>query len=1372
MIHHKEIKLYDSRSRVNKKTKTNKLGTTVMSKLHPPEQLSFHDTATLAERWRMWAQEMRLYLNLSMKKDDDKDKCSAFLYIIGRTGREIYNTWSLTEEEQNNLEILFERFAKYCKPKQNITLDRYKFNCRVQLENESLDEFFTDLKKMAKNCQYGTLEEEMIRDRIVVGIQNQIVKERLLREPDLTLDQAITICRADEQSKKGISLMTAESETVHLIKKNMNFRAKKGESSMPKGHKTHRQRFNRSTQVKQAPASQFNCFRCGYTHEPKACPAFGKTCQTCKKQNHFAKMCKSKTADKRVFEINENSSNPDIDLDEEHYPANETKTKFFIGTVNSVNEIKKDNDWSTVLNCRGQNLTVKLDTGAQSNVMSQAIAKKLNVLIKPTKAKLTAYSGDSIDVIGETIIPCFHKEQKYDLQFIIAASSQAQTILGLKSCEDMNLIQRMCMVDKEQDDLSNLIEEFSDTFGELGCVNYKYHMKIDESIAPTVASARRIPISSRKKIQQELERMERLEVIQKVDEPTEWVNPMIVVEKPNGDLRICMDPQQLNQAILREHYQLPTLEEITLEMKGAKYFTKLDASSGFWQIPLDEYSSRLCTFATPFGRYRFLRLPFGIKSAPEVFQKIIHRYFGNIEGVVSYEDDLCIWSTSKEEHLKRLKEVFRRARECGLKFNKSKCELAKTEMRYLGHILSEDGIQADPSKILAIKNMPRPENKHDLMRFLGMVTYLTKFIPRMSEKTAPLRQLLEKDAAWIWETRHDEAFQLLKTTLTTSPVLAYFDVDKPVVVSADASKDGLGAVLLQNDKPIAYASRSLTSAERNYAMIEKETLAIVFAMEKFHQYAYGRKVLVETDHQPIVSIHKKAYDKCPARIQRFLLRLQRYDIQMSYKRGKDQVLSDTLSRATLEEEGCSEIPEEEIETFVSSVVANLPALPTKLEELKHKQNLDEDCQLLFRLVKNGWPDHVKQIPKTIRPFYTFREEITEHHGLLLKGKQIIIPFEMRQEMLTRVHEGHLGIEMSKQRARENIFWPGMYKDIEKLISQCGTCLRYRKVQQKEPILCHQVPDRPFQKVAADLFNFGGESYLLVVDYTTKFFEIALLNDTTSPTVISHMKAIFARHGIPLELITDNGPQFVAKPFADFTKHWQITHQTSSPLYPKSNGFVERTVQIVKNLLKKAKNDNADPYLAVLNFRTTDKTYQPSPAKMLMGRKLRTLLPSIPPATVTTQSNIAKQQENQSRYYNQHAKPLAPLQEGEYVRQRNQLTKTWEPAKIVQQCGPRSYEVQTKDGFYRRNRHHLLKTNESNANVQSDNIDGPCTSPSSSHMRTNENVAESLDFPHPHQEVYEHTPDGGDDRSPLEHNTDKHYITRSGRTVRKPTKYTL
>ena len=426
-----------------------------------------------------------------------------------------------------------------------------------------------------------------------------------------------------------------------------------------------------------------------------------------------------------------------------------------------------------------------------------------------------------------------------------------------------------------------LIQQHPKVFGPgVGLLEGKYHISIDSAYPPVQHSPRRIPVAIQDQLKCTLEDLTRQNIIQPVTEPTPWISSMVIITKKNGTLRICLDPKDLNSAIRREHYPLPTIEEVATRLHGAKLFTSLDVRSGFWHIALDEPSSFLTTFHTPFGRYRWKRMPFGICSAPEIFQRRMHEMIEGLQGVEVVADDFVIvgrgetTNEAMKDHDTNLGALLHRCAEKGVKLNPDKIKLRMKEVPFIGHVATSEGLCVDPSKVAAIMEMPLPTNIAAVQRLLGLAQYLSKFLPHLSQITKPLRVLTQKDTEWLWESAQQQAFDDLKKAVSCTPVLRYYNVKEAVTLQCDASQSGLGAALLQAGQPVAYASRALTSTESWYAQIEKELLAIVFACEHFEAYIYGREVVhIETDHKPLEMIVLKPLDKAPKRLQRMLLRL-------------------------------------------------------------------------------------------------------------------------------------------------------------------------------------------------------------------------------------------------------------------------------------------------------------------------------------------------------------------------------------------------------------------------------------------------------------------------------------------------------------------
>ena len=566
----------------------------------------------------------------------------------------------------------------------------------------------------------------------------------------------------------------------------------------------------------------------------------------------------------------------------------------------------------------------------------------------------------------------------------------------------------------------------------------------------------------------------------------------------------------------------------------------------------------------------------------------------------------------------------------------------------------------------------------------------------------PIRSLVHADVVWQWTHEHEEAFSKLKEAISKTPVLRYFDSNEETTLQCDASSTGLGATLLQRGQPVAYASRALTPTEQHYAQIEKELLAVVFGMERFNQYTYGRKVFVESDHKPLEIIHKKPLISAPKRLQRMFLRLQKYDLEINYKPGKEMFVADALSRAHPKRQTKEQCTEEVFEVFEEiNMVEYLPISQARM--LKIQQTTDRTHDLLKHTILSGWPQKKESTPAEVHPYFHVRDELSVQDGIVFRGARCVIPKALRAEVMAKLHQSHIGAEGCLRRARECVYWPSMNSEIKDLISKCETCRTYEVAQQKETLVSPEIPNRPWSVVGVDLFQspVSDDQYLITVDYYSNFFEIDRLEDTRSAAVISKLKQHFARHGIPDKVISDNGPQFISQQFNNFKLKWEFDHRTSSPGYPKSNGKAENAVKSAKQLMKKAKHSGQDPWLAVLDFRNTpSQGIGESPCQRLMNRRTKTLMPLKetllkPRGTKDHIEKMKKEKDRQAGYYNRTAKDLQELQPGDIVRVKptQARDKEWKKGTIVTKEGQRSYTVQTRDGTYRRNRSHLKNTRE-------------------------------------------------------------------------------
>ena len=414
-----------------------------------------------------------------------------------------------------------------------------------------------------------------------------------------------------------------------------------------------------------------------------------------------------------------------------------------------------------------------------------------------------------------------------------------------------------------------------------------------------------------------------------------------------------------------------------------------------------------------------------------------------LSGNVCLIDDILVYGKTKEEHDKCLHKVLQRLQEAGVTLNLEKCQFTWSRVNFLGHIIDAAGIRPDPDKVIAIQKVQEPANVGDVRCFMGMTIQMSKFSPNLADMTQPLRELLIKGNQCMWGEPQQRALTRIKEALIRSPLLALFDPYLETVVSADASSYGLGAVLLQKQqsgerKPVAYISRSMTPTELRYAQIEKEALAFTWACERLADYLIGLNFHVETDHKPLVPLFSKHLEELPIRVQRFRLRMMRFQFTISHVPGKDLIVADTLSRAPSADPTTDEQSlQQEATAYVSAMMQSLPATE-RLLEIQELQAEDVIFQKITEYCQSGWPDK-RTADAGVIPYYPIAAELSVENGLLMRGCRIVIPPPLRKEMLARIHTGHQGIVKCRERARQSVWWPGMSGELEELVKNCPEC---------------------------------------------------------------------------------------------------------------------------------------------------------------------------------------------------------------------------------------------------------------------------------------------------------------------------------------------
>ncbi|KAL8607946.1 hypothetical protein ACOMHN_005501 [Nucella lapillus] len=978
------------------------------------------------------------------------DKPAQYTYImlwLGTEGLRLFNTWGLTEEELQDPKNIWDKFAQL-EPADNFRIHRLELQRLSQRQGESVEDFLIRLKEKALRCRYGdtTSREERILKQLIAGTNIAKVQRELLAKDDkLTLQQAVEIAKtykATEQHMKQLQELHTPSSSVDAVSK--------------------------TPQPSHKP-----CGNCGGTHAPRQCPALGTTCSGCGKPNHWKRVCRSTANGQRHagFTGRQQFSRGGHRNGYGHQQG----AQRFRGNVHEISQSDELNLETLVFDSISKHqqsatdnrdelyahldmqyhqpasLKVKVDTGAQGNILPLRIFRQMfpeeldkngfpkSGSTKPRPTVLQAYNGTPIQQHGVRPIICRYGSSEWHYAEFFVAESDGPAILGLPSSRELRLVTIHCSVNTKTgtpsmkkpptiQDANDLQKLYPDSFKGIGHFPGELHITLQEGARPVIQPPRKYPVQLLDEIKAELEKMENLDVITPVTEPTDWVNALAFSRKQSGGLRVCLDPRALNKCIKRTHHKTPTLEEITNRLSGSTVFSKLDAKHGYWSIELDHESSLLTTFNSPCGRYRFKRLPFGLNLAQDAFQQCMDSILSQCPGTIGITDDIIVHGKNTEEHNRNLRHLMKVAEKSGLVFNAEKCSIKTPKIKFFGMIYDAEGVHPDPEKCDEIQAVPAPQNVTEVQQFLSIIQYLSPFIPNLSDQTAPLRALTKKDAHFEWNNSLQQAFDRVKSTVCKDMSLQYFNVNKPSVIQVDASKTGLGAALLQDGKPIAFASKALTDSEQRYANIERELLAVVFGCERFHTYVFGKEFVVETDHKPLEQIHKKSLASTSPRLQRMMLRLQQYDIQIQYRPGREMTLADSLSRLNPR-------PDESIS--LEQAVYAVQFSTSRLEELQQKTDADSELSKLKDVIIEGWPDNAKELPKNLRDYWSCRDEMSVQDGLVMKGERIVVPQAMQRYILQNIHAGHQGSEKCKLRAKTCVFWRGISADIDATVRYCN-----------------------------------------------------------------------------------------------------------------------------------------------------------------------------------------------------------------------------------------------------------------------------------------------------------------------------------------------
>ncbi len=1216
------------------------------------------------ENWESYTERFEQYVEANEVADERKVSC--FLATIGpKTYSLLKNLCAPDKPKDKTYNALVTVLTGHLSPKPSEIAERFRFHKRDQRPNETVNEFVAELRRLAMNCDFGTTLGKSLRDRFVCGLRAEHIQKRLLTETNLTLDNAVKIAVAMETAgRDAMELQNKRMEPVNKISTASSKWSEKKQQSKQQGKVT--------------------CFRCGGKHKADQCSYSSTKCRYCSKQGHIEKVCFKKKRDKTA-------AKGTVHYVEEEGDDTESTLYHFTTFAPAVHHIAQEPILVTPT-IAGKAIPMEVDTGSAVSLISQSTLDRYlgsdHYKLQPTRVKLKTYSGEQIRPLGNLTVDVTYNGQSATMDLLVV-QQEGPTLLGrdwlqtlrLNWQEIKHLRGTVTTTDTEQK-VKELLQRyktvFQDDLGKLKGTTGS--LQLQDDACPKFKKARQVPYALRPQVEKELQRLQSTGVISPV-EFSDWATPVVPVVKPNGNVRLCGDYKvTLNPALKVDQYPLPRIDDIFASLSGGQKFTKIDLKQAYTQMEMDERSKELLTINTHKGLYRYNRLSYGIASAPAIWQKAMDQVLVNVNDTQCILDDMIITGPDDEAHLRNLETVFQRLEENGLKANLDKCEFFQESITYCGHKISKDGLHKTTDKVEAVLEAPRPENDTQLRSFLGMVNYYHRFLRNLSTVVGPLNDMLQSGKNWSWTKTCEEAFNQVKGLMASEQVLCHYDPALPLRLASDASPYGIGAVLSHvfpdgTERPVAFASRSLSKSEKRYSQIDKEALGIFWSVQKFHTYLYGRKFTLVTDHKPLVSIFhpsKALPAMTTARLQRYAIFLSGHTYDIVYRNTNCHGNADALSRLPLAitPDDTDTDPEE---VFYTTQVSHLPVTSNQIQRETRRDPL---LSQVLDLVLHGvvFPQN-----EELQHYRNRQYELTCHQGCLMWGNRVVVPLTLQDEVLAQLHESHPGIVRMKALARSYVWWPGLDADIEKLARRCTSCQQFVSVPTAAPIHPWDFPPNPWERLHVDFAGpFQGQMYFILVDAHSKWPEVIKMSTTTASATVTVLRSIFARFGVPTQLVSDNGPQFIADEFKDFLRNNGIKHITSAPYHPRTNGLAERFVQSFKTAMKKeGKPQGQQLQQFLLTYRTTPhRTTGETPAKLLMGRNLRTRLDLIKPKL---ENKVQGAQDAMMRA--KHAgNSMREFSVGQPVLARDYRgQRPWITGMIKEKTGPLSYTVETEEG---------------------------------------------------------------------------------------------
>jgi transposase InsO family protein len=893
--------------------------------------------------------------------------------------------------------------------------------------------------------------------------------------------------------------------------------------------------------------ANYICYSCNKRGHLRAkCRFQNAKCECCGKTGHISSACNLKNS-KPVSAVLTESNDTTYDI------------KFDSSYVQCNNLLKTGSMIYKTLLVDGKPITFLIDTGSPVTIIPRHLLSSDKV-IQRTESNIKCYNGSKLPSMGTTNVTLTHNDKSVVIEVLVIQGTN-MPLLGCNAIDQFSLITVAPIICNES---RGIMAEI------IPKANF-------ENVMFPKYKPRSLPFSLKQKVEEDIADKVKNNILVPVEKPL-MACPIVPVSKANGAVRICGDYSvTANKYIDAEQYVLPTLEELSTAMVNCTVFSKLDLKNAYLQLPLSPDSQKFTTISTTMGFFNFTKLPFGISSAPRIFQQFIDKII-QIDTVKAYQDDILIGGYTEADHNLKLQQVVDILVSHNLTINKEKSEIGLKCVHFLGFLLDARGLHPDPQRLMELKNIRSPSNRKELKSIIGTLQFYSRFNKSFSSTASPLFKLLSPKVNFHWTSLEEKALRLIINSVDFSSYLVFYDVSKPLYLSTDASLHGLGAVLSHDPSKreiIHCASRVLTTAEKKYSNIEKEALAVIFGVKKFHQYLAGRHFTIQSDHAPLRFIfdsQKPINDRISSRLQRWCLILKAYNFSIVNIKGEEMFLPDFLSRV-------HQLPNSVEDELEISFILQEDEIPLFKEIQQHSQF--SEIAKIVRYVQKGWPIHVH---KKLLPYTRDKYEYTVHNSCLYRGMRVVVPSSLRSKILCLFHEFHPGMAKMRQIMRQFVWWPGMDLDVQKFVNSCETCASNQSSRTNWQLTSWPDCTKFFERLSIDICFYNNKQYLVIVDGFSNFIDVHQLSSLTTSQVVLALRKTFRYFGLPDTLVCDNGSQFLSKEFKEFLHLNSIKLVLTPPYHSQSNGKVERAIRTLKMFLNKnTDNLSIDNFCMSSNF---------------------------------------------------------------------------------------------------------------------------------------------------------------------------------------------